>query len=420
MIYELTKKLLTNETRELYNETRQKDVEHATKEEIIAMIQCALYGENEKAYNYVNEYEYKISGNWTNNGCVRFSGKTIHVTLGKWTSLSGSKDKIQDSIAEASGKIEYGVNPETVYPYALEMLFQGQTPHSKIQILDHFVDGNLAYVKTKVRRRLRKRNKHGDSYAIHEREIVIEKWGKHSENIKVKGKKFIEDFKLKMEQMRAPKAKVIEIVEAKTITTHTTTAIEIKERENQESFLQINTLFTFSSNYYLREVKHTWVRYTNGSIVWTGSREDKYDNDGNVQSHYHKDCYFKLNEFGGLVEVEENPIIFTELIDEKTTEPEVIQYVKHSDFYLQTSEDETEIINTFENHPYLKAQLVKETPHAREYVVENYVIDKSFSTYFAKYDDIWIHSNVGNRKVKQMLEVYALAEQLSDDEDEAV
>lgn len=413
----LAEKRVDQETRAVYDEARYNNVVDSTKEQIIAMMKCAVSGSNSTAFSYLEEYEYEIKGSYTKSNCVKFQGKKIIVVLGRFSSLNGSHGYIQDFFFEDTDKLKNGVNAENVYPYALEMLFEGKSPNSKLKIVDHFQDGNLAYVSTTVRKDLKKYNKHGYDYVEHKREMVIEKWGKNSENIKIKSKKFVEDFKVLMEQKRAPKAKVIEVVLKKQA--GRSSNIEIREKANKESYLELATGFDFTGTYFLSTVEHVWVKYTNGTVVWVGTRQDTYDPiTGKVSSYNKPDRFFKLNEFNGIVEVQENPIIFIELVKEEPA-PEVVAYLNKEDFYLKTNEDETEIINTFEDHAYMSAAIVKETPHAREYEVKNIINGKSFSAFFVKYDDVWIHSNIGNRKVQQMLEVYALAEQISD-EDEAV
>lgn len=424
MNFEIREKLpLTTDEKRDFDDIRWNYFSDSTKEQVELAARYAMYHQNRGFYNYFDNYEVDIVSNAPQReNALRFNGKTAIFKVSRYDNLSTLSTIVDYFTCEQKNKLKYGANVENVYPWALEMLFEGETPHSPLKIEDHFKDGNLAYVKTSIRKNLKKRNKLGQSYVMYDREMLIEKWGKNNENIKVKSKKALEEYLITLEQMRAPKASVINVAKRNTLrkfqNDYNFSDIAYKDGE---SYIDLKTVYYFRRKMFLFEVIHSWEVYNNGKTLWLKARLDSYGSDGNFDSTYLPDKFYKLNEFGGLVEANENPVIFTELVDQHKNEPEVIPYVHKKDFHLKLNEDRTEIVNPFENHPYLKAKITKETPYAREYTTTNLVDGETTAiTYFTKYNDIWIHSNLGDDQINQMIEVYELAEKLVDEEDEAV
>lgn len=417
---ELLSEEQVKEAYELISWREKRSIAELSREEVLLGLQYVIARMNQNLNDWLHFIEFDLNSNHVyKEDIFTFEGKMMLFNLPKYSSLSNVISRIEDSWSDHISKVKNeGKNIENFIPFGLEMLFHNKLPISGIEILEHFVDGNFCFIKTKTTGlKYNKRRKY-DQRKTYEREFVIERWGPVGENYKTKQKKYEQQFKQLKELKTAPKAKVIETrVKKKLKSKYDTFQLFEIISEDGDSYVNLNEGYDFIHNkkthIIFNSVTRPWVVKNDGEKVWIKYREDTYDSNGQyIRSHDAHDIYFQLNEFGGISQIDKNPFNTSDY--NVGNEPEALRSPSSRfDAYLLVSEDESEIIE-YTPYEHISFELVKETFEAKEYLIINNVAPELFKVtqYFALYDGIWIESTSRNPKVKEMLDVYALADKL--------
>lgn len=412
---------LTLEENNTYSAMSYKNANEITKDELIIIVKKAL--ENHPEYlAHINDVVLKTNGNYDSNN-HNLNKNVLTITTYKYNNKTDIRRNLSDYMDY--GMVEQvlnGKNAESVYPNALELLFKNETPTRELKILDYFIKGKFVYVKTKAKKELKKRSRKHGYYAEHVREMVIEEWG--NRNYKVKNKTFTDNFKKNIvDGARAPKAKVIEVKNESTMkdaySEYQDFAEVLNKKNETEPFVNLQTIYKFHANSWsICETIQPWVVYNSGDKLWVRAVKTNYDLQGDMKLELLPDKFFKINEFGNLSESTTNPVIFHETVDKEKNLPQPIPFINAYSVWLDTNEDETEIeTNKFDHIPYIEVKLAKQTPSAKEYHIINLFTERKVISFFANYEDRWIHTTKRNRKVKEMLDVYELADKLSEEGD---